>query len=65
MTMRLLFSLFLFAGVSRVAAAHTLGNEDGVIVQLWHQMLGLHHFPLTALLIVAAVILLRRWRAPD
>jgi len=63
--MRLLFSLFLFAGVSRVAAAHTLGNEDGVIVQLWHQMLGLHHFPLTALLIVAAVILLRRWRAPD
>jgi lysophospholipid acyltransferase (LPLAT)-like uncharacterized protein len=62
MTMRLLLSLFLFAGVSRMAAAHTLGNEDGVIVQLWHQMLGLHHFPLTALLIVAGILLFRSWR---
>jgi len=45
-----------------MAAAHTLGNEDGVIVQIWHQLLGLHHFPLTALLIVAGFVLLRTWR---
>jgi len=61
--MRLLLSLILFAGVSRMATAHTLGSEDGVIVQLWHQILGLHHLPLTVLLIVAGVILLRHWRA--
>ena len=45
-----------------MAAAHTLGNEDGVIVQLWHQMLGLHHFPLTVLLIAAGILILRSWR---
>lgn len=45
-----------------MAVAHTLGNEDGVIVQLWHQMLGLHHLPLTALLIVAGIMLFRSWR---
>jgi len=60
--MRLLLSLFLLAGVSRIAVAHTLGNEDGFVVQLWHQLLGLHHFPLTVLLIVAGTLLLLNWR---
>ena len=60
--MRLFLSLLLLAGVSRIASAHTLGSEDGILVQLWHQLLGLHHFPLTALLIVAGILLLRNWR---
>jgi len=60
--MRLFLSLLLLAGVSRVAFAHTLGNEDGVLVQLWHQLLGLHHLPLTVLLIVACLMILRNWR---
>jgi len=60
--MRLFLSLLLLAGVSRIASAHTLGNEDGVLAQLWHQMLGLHHFPLTVLLIVAGIMVIRRWR---
>ena len=47
-----------------MAVAHTLGNEDGVVVQLWHQLLGLHHFPLTLVLVVAGIMLFRRWRAP-
>ncbi len=38
-----------------MAVAHTLGNEDGVVVQLGHQLLGLHHLPLTLLLIMAGV----------
>ena len=45
-----------------MAVAHTLGNEDGVILQLWHQILGLHHFPLTALMIVIGIVLFRSWR---
>lgn len=45
-----------------MAVAHTLGNEDGLVVQLWHQLLGLHHFPLTVLLIVAGILILRTWR---
>lgn len=45
-----------------MAAAHTLGNEDGFVVQLWHQLLGLHHFPLTVLLIVVGTLLLHSWR---
>ena len=60
--MRLFLSLLLLAGVSRIASAHTLGNEDGVLVQLWHQLLGLHHLPLTVLLIVAGIMLFRSWR---
>jgi len=60
--MRLFLSLLLLAGVSPIASAHTLGSEDGILVQLWHQLLGLHHFPLTALLIVAGILLLRNWR---
>jgi hypothetical protein len=47
--MRIFLSLLLLAGVSRIASAHTLGSEDGVLVQLWHQLLGLHrdHFVTT------------------
>ena len=45
-----------------MAVAHTLENEDGVVLQLWHQLLGLHHFPLTVLLIVAGMLLLHNWR---
>jgi hypothetical protein len=60
--MRIFLGLMLLAGVSRIASAHTLGNEDGVLVQLWHQLLGLHHLPLTVLLIVAGIMVLRNWR---
>jgi hypothetical protein len=63
MTMRLLLSLFLLAGLSRVAEAHTLGGDDGILVQLGHQLLGLHHLPLTLLLIVGGILLFRYWRA--
>lgn len=41
-----------------MAVAHTLGNEDGLIVQIWHQLLGLHHLPITALLIVGVIVVL-------
>ena len=60
--MRLFLSMLLLAAVSRIASAHTLGSEDGVLVQLWHQLLGLHHFPLTILLLVAGIVVLRHWK---
>ena len=60
--MRIYLGLLLLAGVSRIASAHTLGNEDGVLVQLWRQLLGLHHFPLTILLLVAGIVVLRHWK---
>jgi predicted transporter len=53
--MRIFLGLMLLAGVSRIASAHTLGNEDG-------ELLGLHHLPLTVLLIVAGIMVLRNWR---
>ena len=58
--MRKLLTLSLFAGVARVADAHTLASDDGLPLQLLHQALGLHHIPLTAILIIAGIVLLRR-----
>ena len=62
MPMRFLLSLFLLAGFSAVAGAHTLPGDEGLVTQLDHQLLGLHHLPLTILLIVIGVMLVRRWR---
>jgi len=58
---RLITSLILLAGSTGIAGAHTLAVEDGLLGQLDHQLLGLHHLPLTVLLIVIGVMLLRRW----
>ena len=57
--MRTLLTLLLFAGVTRAADAHTLASDDGLPLQLLHQVLGLHHIPLAAILIVAGIVLLR------
>jgi len=63
--MRKILTLFLFAGVARVADAHTLASDDGLPLQLLHQVLGLHHFPLTAILIVAGIVLLKLYHRRD
>jgi hypothetical protein len=60
--MRQLLSLFLFAGMIRVADAHTLAADDGLPTQLVHQLLGLHHLPITALLIVGVIVILGVWQ---
>jgi len=56
--MRQIFSLILFASMFRVADAHTLAADDGLAAQLLHQLLGLHHFPITATLIVGGIVVL-------
>ena len=60
--MRQLLALILFPGISGIAAAHTLDDKDGLVTQLYHQVLGSHHLPLTMLLIVGGIVLLRRWQ---
>jgi len=63
--MRKILTLFLFAGVARVADAHTLASDDGLPLQLLHQVLGLHHFALTVILIVAGMVFLRLYYRRD
>jgi hypothetical protein len=60
--MRLLTTLILAIGTSGIAAAHALDGDDALLVQLYHQVLGSHHVPLTVLLITAGIVLLRRRR---
>jgi len=60
--MRQLLALILIPGISGIAAAHPLDDKDGLVTQLYHQVLGSHHLPLTMLLIVGGIVLLRRWQ---
>jgi hypothetical protein len=58
--MRLITSLIILAGVSETATAHT---GDGLLPEaLAHQLVGLHHLPFSILLVIAAVIAIRRWQ---
>ena len=59
---RFIASLVLLTGSFGTAVAHTLPGDEGLLQQLDHQLLGLHHLPLTILLIVVGVALFRRWR---
>jgi hydrogenase/urease accessory protein HupE len=60
--MRKYLTLFLLMAMAPVASAHTAPSEDGLVSQLVHQLLGLHHLPLTALILVAGILALRVWR---
>jgi EamA domain-containing membrane protein RarD len=53
---KLLLSVILLAGFTSPAYAHTLSLQDGAAA-LYHQLLGMHHLPLTALLIAVGVAL--------
>ncbi len=57
---RLIFSLLLVSECPGIASAHTLSAEESLLPQLGHQVFGLHHLPLTTLLIFGGIILLRR-----
>ena len=41
------------------AQAHTLDPAGGLFAALGHELLGMHHLPLTLLLVVAGVVLFR------
>lgn len=58
--MRLILSLILTMGIADTTLAHT---GDGLTVAaLSHQLVGLHHLPLTVLLFTATGYLVVRWQ---
>lgn len=59
--MRKILSLFLLAGLAGVANAHTLAPDEGLPMQLLHQAIGLHHFGITAVLMLAGIGALSVW----
>jgi hydrogenase/urease accessory protein HupE len=59
--MRKYLALFLLMAISPVASAHTAPTEDGLVTQFTHQLLGVHHLPLTALILVVGLVALRAW----
>ena len=59
--MRMITSLLLMTGFAGTAMAHT---GDGVLVTaLSHQIFGLHHLPISILLVVVAVFAICRWHS--
>lgn len=59
--MRMITSLLLMTGFAGTAMAHT---GDGVLLAtLSHQVVGLHHLPVSILLVVVAVFVFRRWQS--
>lgn len=59
--MRKYLTLFVLMAMAPVASAHTAPSEDGLVSQLVHQLLGMHHLPLTVLVLVAGLLALRVW----
>ena len=56
-----LFRLLPVSAFPGIASAHTLSAEEGLHSQLNHQLLGLHHFPMTAILILAAIVVVWKY----
>ncbi len=59
---KLLTSLILLTGAANPALAHTLAGDEGLITRLDHQVFGVHHLPLTILLLVIGVMIFTRLR---
>ena len=58
---KLVAGLVLLTGFTSPAFAHTLSIHEGVAA-IYHQLLGVHHLPLTALLLVVGIALFWGWR---
>lgn len=59
--MRLIPISILLLAVAANAEAHTLAADESIPLQLGHQILGLHHLPLTALLVIGGILLVRNF----
>ncbi len=58
--MKRLLALTILA--APVAQAHTLDPAGGLFTAVWHELLGLHHLPLTLLVIAIGVAWFRSRR---
>jgi hypothetical protein len=56
--MRHIFGLFIIFGAVDIAVAHSLSDDHGIAEQVGHQLAGIHHLPLTILLIAAGFVVL-------
>ena len=63
--MKSTLALLMTTGMAGVANAHMLGADEGVLNQLYHQVLGGHHLPIVLLLAVAGWLVIRKIRRPD
>ena len=61
---KLVAGLVLLVGSVSPAYAHTLSWQEGSSA-LYHQLLGIHHLPLTVLLIVIGIALFARRKTSD
>ena len=57
--MRLSFGALPVLLAQGVSLAHVPGSEQTVVESMHHQLFGLHHLPMTALLLIVAVALFR------
>lgn len=57
--MRLIPISIVLLAVSATTDAHTPATGESFPLQLGHQILGLHHLPLTALLLIGGIFLVQ------
>lgn len=50
---------FIFLVATATSNAHILADDESIPLQLGHQILGLHHLPLMALLVISGIFLFR------
>jgi hypothetical protein len=62
MMLRLINTCLILA-FSGSVMAHTLHGDAGTVAQLFHQVLGSHHFPLLLVLLAVGLLVLRGIRA--
>ena len=58
--MKRIFALTVLA--APMAQAHTIDPAGGVLSALGHELVGLHHLPLTLLLVVVGIALFRGFK---
>jgi hypothetical protein len=61
--MRVLTTILFLLGAASLAQAHTLPGDQGILLQLSHQLFGLHHLPPLLLIAVAGYLLFRKSRS--
>lgn len=59
--MRLGISAVILLLLQRVSMAHVPGSEKTVLESIEHQFLGAHHLPITILIAVIAIVVIRQY----
>lgn len=59
--MRRIFIALLLATGGQSARADVLDGHHGLPDQLMHQLFGAHHFPLTLIVVLFGMLIIRKW----